>query len=117
MRRDVAILCKGHQTSSASAATWLRGGTEADAHTCLLLLQGQAHRRSSVMKCLLSQLDELGGVCETEISRAARMALWEYTPGACDWAVVIDCVCLVQQSHGQPIVSLPAGAGLIELCG
>jgi hypothetical protein len=47
-----------------------------------VLLQGQVHRRAAVMKCLLSQLDDLGGVCETEVSRAARMALWEYTPGA-----------------------------------
>lgn len=45
-------------------------------------LQGQAHGKAAVLKCLVSQLDALDGICETEISRAARMALWEYTPGA-----------------------------------
>ena len=73
----------GHQQwprqRSACSPHAMRGRGD---HYCFLLpLQGQAHRRSSVMKCLLSQLDELGGVCETEVSRAARMALWEYTPG------------------------------------
>jgi hypothetical protein len=67
------------QQSACSPHTMCR---RVDQHRSLSPLQGQAHRRSSVMKCLLSQLDGLGGVCETEVSRAARMALWEYTPGA-----------------------------------
>lgn len=44
-------------------------------------LQGQAHGKAAVLRCLLSRLDALDGACEQEVSRAARMALWEYTPG------------------------------------
>lgn len=43
--------------------------------------QGRAHGKSEVLKCLLAQLEGLQEPCQWEVSRAARMALWEYTPG------------------------------------
>ena len=55
--------------------------SKTDGRHCVELSQGHAIRRQTEMQCLLSQLDRLGGVCTTAVRRAARMALWEYTPG------------------------------------
>lgn len=49
-------------------------------------MQGQAHNQGKVLKCLLRMQSKkkpvLSDECDDEVSRAARMALWEYTPGA-----------------------------------
>lgn len=45
-------------------------------------LQGQAHGNAEVLKCLVKTYNKLAEGCQREMSRAVRMALWEYKKGA-----------------------------------
>ena len=73
------------------------------------MAQGRAHGRSEVLKCLLAQLDGLQPPCQEEIGRAARMALWEYTPGATR-RLLLTCF-----KPGRQQTSLPCSSRL-QLC-
>jgi hypothetical protein len=44
-------------------------------------LQGKAHGHAEVLKCLVKNYKGLNDTCQTEMSRAVRMALWEYKRG------------------------------------
>ena len=44
-------------------------------------LQGKAHGHAEVLKCLVRNYKGLNETCQTEMSRAVRMALWEYRKG------------------------------------
>ena len=46
------------------------------------VLQGQAHGNAEVLKCLVKTYGKLAEGCQREMSRAVRMALWEYKKGA-----------------------------------
>ena len=46
------------------------------------VLQGQAHGNAEVLKCLVKTYSKLAEGCQREMSRAVRMALWEYKKGA-----------------------------------
>ena len=48
----------------------------------LVVLQGQAHGNAEVLKCLVRTYSKLADGCQREMSRAVRMALWEYKKGA-----------------------------------
>lgn len=55
-------------------------------------LRGQA----LVLKCLVDNFKDLADTCQTEMSRAVRLALWDYKPGmaftqACDVDVETQC--------------------------
>lgn len=50
--------------------------------TCERVLQGQAHGNAEVLKCLVRTYSKLVEGCQREMSRAVRMALWEYKKGA-----------------------------------
>jgi len=74
--------------------------------------QGQAHNQGKVLKCLLRMQSKkkplLSDECDDEVSRAARMALWEYTPGAaltkcCDHDV--EGYCALEQ-HKRVVYSI-----------
>lgn len=41
-------------------------------------VQGRAHGKAEVLKCLVSFHEELTEQCRSETSRAVRMAFWEY---------------------------------------
>lgn len=45
------------------------------------VLQGQAHGNAEVLKCLVKTYSKLAEGCQREMSRAVRMALWEYKKG------------------------------------
>ena len=47
-----------------------------------MLVQGQAHGNAEVLKCLVKTYSKLAEGCQREMSRAVRMALWEYKKGA-----------------------------------
>ena len=54
----------------------------------LVSSQGQAHGNAEVLKCLVRTYSKLADGCQREMSRAVRMALWEYKKGArADWVV------------------------------
>ena len=42
------------------------------------ILQGRVHGKAEVLKCLVGFHDDLTSECAKEISRAARLALWDY---------------------------------------
>ena len=44
-------------------------------------MQGKAHGHAEVLKCLVKNYKTLNDTCQTEMSRAVRMALWEYQRG------------------------------------
>jgi hypothetical protein len=44
--------------------------------------QSSAHGKAEVLKCLVNSLDKISEQCQGEVSRAVRMALWEYKLGA-----------------------------------
>lgn len=44
----------------------------------LWFVQGQAHGNAAVLKCLVKVYSKLADGCQREMSRAVRMALWEY---------------------------------------
>ena len=44
--------------------------------------QGAAHGGAEVLKCLVKTYSKLADTCQREMSRAVRMALWEYKGGA-----------------------------------
>ncbi len=51
---------------------------------------------ASVLKCLVENYRQLAEQCQTEMSRAVRLALWDYKPGAalttaCDADVDAQC--------------------------
>ncbi|GFH19709.1 uncharacterized protein HaLaN_16706 [Haematococcus lacustris] len=51
---------------------------------------------ATVLKCLVTNFRSLTDQCQTEMSRAVRLALWDYTPGAaltaaCDNDVATQC--------------------------
>ena len=41
-----------------------------------------AHGHAAVLKCLVNRYNNITDGCQLEMSRAVRMALWEYRPGA-----------------------------------
>ena len=43
-------------------------------------LQGKAHGETQVIACLVSNYQSIVSDCQREVSRAVRMALWEYQP-------------------------------------
>lgn len=43
---------------------------------------------ATVLKCLVENFKSLAEQCQTEMSRAVRLALWDYTPGA---ALTMTC--------------------------
>jgi Golgi apparatus protein 1 len=77
---------------------------------------------ATVLKCLVENFKSLTDQCQTEMSRAVRLALWDYKPGAaltaaCDDDVDSQCprvgltgsclgVCRVLQHFGHPGQSL-----------
>ena len=46
----------------------------------VLSLQGQAHGEMQVISCLVGNYQSIVADCQREVSRAVRMALWEYQP-------------------------------------
>lgn len=46
----------------------------------MLWLQTKAHGHAEVLKCLVQKYNNISDGCQTEMSRAVRMALWEYKP-------------------------------------
>ena len=51
---------------------------------------------ATVLKCLVENFRQLAEQCQTEMSRAVRLALWDYKPGAaltatCDKDVETQC--------------------------
>ena len=56
--------------------------TRLPADFSVMLLQGQAHGNAEVLKCLVKTYSKLADGCQREMSRAVRMALWEYKKGA-----------------------------------
>ena len=56
------------------------------------LLQGQAHGETQVIACLVSNYQSIVSDCQREVSRAVRMALWEYQP---QLALTSEPSCLV----------------------
>ena len=42
--------------------------------------QGQAHGETQVISCLVNNYQSIVADCQREVSRAVRMALWEYQP-------------------------------------
>lgn len=58
--------------------------------------KGKAHANAEVQKCLVQSYGAISEACQTQVSRAVRMALWEYKPGmaltgACDADVASIC--------------------------
>ena len=45
-----------------------------------MLVQSKAHGHAEVLKCLVKSYNNITEGCQTEMSRAVRMALWEYKP-------------------------------------
>ena len=43
-------------------------------------VQSKAHGHAEVLKCLVQNYSNITDGCQTEMSRAVRMALWEYKP-------------------------------------
>lgn len=43
--------------------------------------QKKLHRNAVVFKCLIHNYKQVTDVCQTELSRAVRLALWDYRPG------------------------------------
>lgn len=48
--------------------------------TMCAYVQGQAHGETQVISCLVSNYQSIVADCQREVSRAVRMALWEYRP-------------------------------------
>uniref|UniRef100_A0A061SDF6 Golgi apparatus protein 1 n=1 Tax=Tetraselmis sp. GSL018 TaxID=582737 RepID=A0A061SDF6_9CHLO len=44
--------------------------------------KGRAHENAAVLLCLVKNFEQTGESCQTEMSRAVRMALWAYSNGA-----------------------------------
>ena len=53
-------------------------------------LQGKAHGHAEVLKCLVTKYNNITDGCQLEMSRAVRMALWEYRPSAALTGVHFD---------------------------
>lgn len=45
-----------------------------------LYAQGMAHGETEVLSCLINNYDTVDEGCQREVSRAVRMALWNYQP-------------------------------------
>ena len=76
--------------------------------------KGRAHENAAVLLCLVKNFDKAGETCQTEMSRAVRMALWAYTKGAhltaaCD--ADVDAYCPAKGAKKEATGKGPAKKG------
>ncbi|GLI60743.1 hypothetical protein VaNZ11_002971 [Volvox africanus] len=69
---------------------------EADVDTYCKEAKTKLRGNATVLKCLVDNFKSLAEQCQTEMSRAVRLALWDYKPGAalttaCDADVEAQC--------------------------
>eukprot|EP00850_Spirogloea_muscicola_P014522 SM000105S13867 [mRNA] locus=s105:179263:185692:- [translate_table: standard] len=99
----MSAACKGEvnlqearRASNYKLDVSLRKACEADATDhCLGVEKGQ-EGHAPVLRCFVQKFKELSGRCQTEVSYAVRMALWQYKKGAslteaCDADVERTC--------------------------
>ncbi|KAL0026108.1 hypothetical protein WJX79_000228 [Trebouxia sp. C0005] len=79
---------------------------EADVNHYCSVEKGKAHGETQVIACLVSNYQSIVSDCQREVSRAVRMALWEYQP---QLAVTKDCDEDVQQYCQQALTAPMAG--------
>lgn len=87
---------------------------EADVEQVCSLEKGQAHGETQVIACLVTNYQIVGADCQREVSRAVRMALWEYRP---QLALTKPCDEDVQQYCKQALTGPKAGVWGIGAAG
>ncbi|BDA41257.1 probable Golgi apparatus protein 1 [Coccomyxa sp. Obi] len=88
---------------------------EPDVVTYCSAEKGLAHGNAEVLKCLVKAYSKLADTCQREMSRAVRMALWEYKKGAAltgvcdaDVAEIPSCQTAVANPKNRGIWSIGA---------
>jgi len=75
--------------------------------------KGSGHGKGAVLKCLVEKYNQVSeGNCATEVSRAVRMALWQYRKGAAMTAVCDDDAAQCQPQAGKTLRSV----GVVGRC-
>ncbi|KAL0029670.1 hypothetical protein WJX79_001318 [Trebouxia sp. C0005] len=87
---------------------------EADVNHYCSVEKGKAHGETQVIACLVSNYQSIVSDCQREVSRAVRMALWEYQP---QLALTKDCDEDVQQYCQQALTAPRAGVWGIGTAG
>ena len=87
-------------SNSALQAIW-------SASICVTL-QGKAHGETEVISCLVRNYQGVGSDCQREVSRAVRMALWEYQPQLALTSKPLFCCHLYLHTESGKNRSVPA---------
>ena len=69
---------------------------QSDVDTYCAEAKNKLRGNATVLKCLVDNFRSVSEACQTEMSRAVRIALWDYKPGAgltlaCDSDVTNQC--------------------------
>ena len=83
--------------------------------------QGKAHGNAEVLRCLVRGYSSLNETCQREMSRAVRLALWDFQKGGaltgvCDADVGTVCQARLLRKRGLAEHSLPCAAMLHMRC-